>query len=169
LVELVVVMAIMVVVIGIVAPSFKNFLQGRNLSNEAQQFLSSTRYAMARAVGESVPVDLWLNQKQEKYGLGASGGYSETMTNGTWFSLDQDVKMTVYQSRTTMTRSNSWTLATGRQNRLPVIRFQPDGFISDSSPSRVIFKQGLTEIWIVENANHRRYEVQINHPRSTRN
>jgi type II secretion system protein H len=168
LVELVVVMAIMVVVIGIVAPAFKGFLQGRNLTNEAQQFLSSTRYAMGRAVGEGVPVGLWMDVKQGKYGLAASGGYTETQTNALEFKLDPDVQITASRASGPLTQSNSWTVVSTRRSWMPVIRFQPDGFISDDSPTRIVFKQGPTQITIGENASHTRYEVQSNQRKSAR-
>jgi Tfp pilus assembly protein FimT len=167
-VELVVVMAIMVSVIGLVAPAFKGFLAGRNLNNEAQRFLFFTRFGMSRAIGEGVPMDLRINVKQGWYAMAATGGYSETWTNETHFNLDKDVKMQVYPSQGTMTQSNSWTVMTGRRARSPVIRFQPDGFISDSSPARIVFQQGQTQILIRENDYHTRYEVQPTQTRTGR-
>jgi Tfp pilus assembly protein FimT len=176
LLELVVVMTIMLVVIGVEAPSFKGFLQSRNLANEAQRFLSFTHYGMGRAIGEGVPVDMVINVKQGWYSLAAAGGYTETRTNETYYYLDnervvskQDMQMMVYPSLGTMTQSNSWTQSAGHRNRLPVIRFQPDGFISDSSPARILFRQlPASEIWIVENPNRKRYEVQVSQFRTAR-
>ena len=66
LVELVVVMTLMVIAIGVAAPSFKGFLQGRNQEDEARRFLSLTRYGLSRAVAEGMPVDLWINVKQKQ-------------------------------------------------------------------------------------------------------
>jgi len=171
LVEMVVVMTIMVVVIGAVAPNLKGFLQGRNLTNEARRFWSLTHYGSSRAINEGTPVDLWIDLKRGTYGLAASGGYTETKTNAVNLTLDADVKMAIIASRGTLTQSNFWTpsMISRARGGLPVIRFQPDGTISDSSPQSVIFGQGTApQIWIVENANHTRYDIEFNHTKLVR-
>jgi len=172
LVELVIVMSLMVITVGVAAPSLKGFLKGRNLENEAEQFLSLTRYGSSRAVSEGLPMDLWINVKLNKYGMTAAGGYTETRTNATAlnFTLDEDVTVLVSQPPGVLTTvSNWWTPSTIRRGAMPVLRFQPDGFISDTSPKIVKFQQGTDpEIWIVENAQHTRYEIQLNHAKSSR-
>jgi len=168
---MVVVMTIMVVIIGTVAPNLKGFLQGRNLTNEARRFWSLTHYGSSRAINEGVPVDLWIDVKRGTYGLAASGGYTETKTNAVTMTLDADVKMAVSPSPGTLTQSNFWTPSALSRTRggLPVIRFQPDGFISDNSPQSVIFGQGTApQIWIAENPNHTRYEIEFNHAKLVR-
>jgi Tfp pilus assembly protein FimT len=171
LVELVVVMTIMVVVIAVAAPSFKAFLHGRNLEDEARRFLSLTRYGQSRAVSEGLPADLWMNPKIGQYGLATSGGYTETWTNPIYFALDNDVQMQpVPGSYLATTRSNFWTpLMLGNRGFVSVIHFQPDGFISDNSPQTIRFRQGTDpEIWVVENANHQRYDINLNPPQNVR-
>jgi Tfp pilus assembly protein FimT len=170
MVELVIVMTIMVIVVGVAAPSFKAFLQGSNLENEARRFLSLTRFGESRAVAEGLPMDLGINLKQNKYWLAATGGYTETKTNVSWFIADDNVQMLVSQSFTVLTQSNFWTPSAVRGISLPVIRFQPDGFISETSPQKIIFRQASgPEIWLVQNRDHLRYDLELNHPRSSRN
>lgn len=172
LVEMVVVMMIIVVVVGVVAPSLKRFLSGRNLNNEARRFLSVMHYASLRAVNEGVPVDLWMNVKKGQYGVAASGGYTETETNEMDFALDSGLQMMASPAPGTLTQSNWWTpQMTRSRGRLVVIRFQPDGFISDSSPQNVVFEDAAgtggraagSQVWVVENANHRSYDIDFNH------
>jgi prepilin-type N-terminal cleavage/methylation domain-containing protein len=172
LVELIVVMTILVVTVAVLAPSFKGFLRGRNLNNEARRFLSITHYGSQRAISESVPVDLWIDVKTGRYGLAASGGYTETKTNAVEYTMDKDLKMMASQPTGTLTMSNWWTpQATRSRGRLPIIRFQPDGFISETSPQNVVFADSAggnnktlgTQIWVVENPNHTRYELDLNH------
>jgi Tfp pilus assembly protein FimT len=168
---MVVVLTIMVVVIGTIAPNLKGFMQGRNLANEARRFWSLTHYGMARAVAEGVPVDLWMDVKRGTYGLAASGGYTETKTNAVTLTLDPDVKMAVSPPPGSLTQSNFWTPSTLAQARggLPVIRFQPDGSVSDTSPGSVIFGQGTApQVWVTENTNHTRYEIEFNHTKLVR-
>jgi Tfp pilus assembly protein FimT len=170
MVELVIVMTIMVIAIGVAAPSFKEFLRGRSQEDEARRFLSLTRYGLNRAVSEGLPVDLWINTKENKYGMAAARGYTETMTNVSNFIVDKDVQMMVSRAPDMLTtQSNFWTPSFGRRSGLPVLRFQPDGFISDISPQAIRFLQGeYPEIWIVENSNHMRYDIILNHAKVSR-
>ena len=170
LVELVVVMTIMAVVISVAAPSFKAFLHGRNLENEARRFLSLTRYGQSRAISEGLPADLWVNTKLGRYGMATSGGYTETATNPISFSLDGDVTMQIVSgSALATTRSNFWTPLPGSRVALNNIHFQPDGYISDSSPQTIRFIEGKDpEIWVVENTNRERYDLNLNPPQNGR-
>jgi type II secretion system protein H len=164
MVELVIVMTIMVVVVSVAAPSLKGFLKGRNLENEAQRFLALTRMGQSRAVSEGTPVDMWMNTKQGRYGLAAVGGFTETRTNEWSYNMDENVQMAASQPRGVLTTSNFWTLPSGRGNGYTTIRFQPDGFIGENSPRNVKFRQAQgPEIWIVENANRQRYDIEFNH------
>src|SRR5271163_3806543 len=81
LIELILVMTMMIIVVGVVFPSLKGFFHGRNLDNEARQFISLTRYGQSRAIAEGIPVELWINPGQARYGLQALSGYSESQTN----------------------------------------------------------------------------------------
>jgi Tfp pilus assembly protein FimT len=169
LIELVIVMSLMVIAVGVAAPTLKFFLRGRSHEDEARRFLTLTRYGSARAVDEGVPVDLWINLKQNTYGMAASRGYTETKTNLTKFVVDTNVQMQASQPPGMLTRSNFWTPFNTRRGTLVVLRFQPDGFISDTSPQIVKFTQGQDpEIWIVENTNHMRYDMELNHRKSGR-
>src|SRR5665213_4035887 len=93
LVELIVVMVMMLVVMAVIFPALKGFFRGRNLDNEARQFLSLTRYGQSRAVSEGIPVELWINPRQGSYGLQALSGYSETQTNPMAYNLDQNLQI----------------------------------------------------------------------------
>ncbi|MGA2557775.1 MAG: GspH/FimT family pseudopilin [Verrucomicrobiota bacterium] len=173
LVEMIIVLTIMVIAIGIAAPSFHAFMAGRNVDNEAQRFLSLTRFGSSRAIAEGLPVDLGINLKQNRYWLAACGGYTESHTNVVAFVLDKDVQMMVNPAPGTLTtQSNVWTPSVlFRGSGVPIIRFQPDGFISDTSPQIIKFRQPTgsdPETWIVQNADHRRYDLEPGHPRKGR-
>jgi Tfp pilus assembly protein FimT len=167
LVELILVMTMMIIVIGVIFPSLEGFFHGRNLDNEARQFLSLTRYGQSRAIAEGIPVELWINPGQETYGLQALSGYSESQTNPMVFAVDKTVQIALSAPPTVLTRSNQWTQPSGRAGALMKIRFQPDGFISDTSPENIFFRQGDGgEIWIAETPTHLRYEIHPGHPQS---
>jgi Tfp pilus assembly protein FimT len=164
LIELILVMTIMIMAVGVVFPSLKGFIHGRNLENEAGQFLSLTRYGQSRAIAEGTPVDLWINPVKAAYGLQSVSGYTETRTNPIVYQVDDSVQMTVSTPPSLLTRSNYWTLASAQIGAMTRIRFQPDGYISEHSPEFIYFRQpdSGAEIRIHENATHLRYEIQNN-------
>jgi hypothetical protein len=84
--------------------------------------------------------------------------------------VDKTVQIAFSAPPTALTRSNVWTQPSGRAGVLGKIRFQPDGFISDTSPENIFLReQGAGgEIWIAETPTHLRYEIQTGHPQSVR-
>jgi type II secretion system protein H len=171
LIELVLVMTVMVITIAVVFPSLKGFFHGRNVDNEARQFLSLTRYGQSRAISEGIPVELWINPKQASYGLQVLSGYTESKDNNPMvYNLDQTVHIAFSAPPTTLTRSNVWTQSSGRAGALTKIRFQPDGFISDTSPENIYFQSqdGGPQIWIAETPTHLRYELEPGQPVASR-
>ena len=170
LLELILVMTMMIIALAIVFPSLEGFFHGRNLENEARQFLSLTRYGQSRAIAEGIPVELWINPRQDTYGLQALSAYTESRTNPMVFAVDKTVQIAFSAPPTVLTRSNQWTQMSARAGALTKIRFQPDGFISDTSPENIFFRQQGAggEIWIAETPTHLRYEIQPGHPQSAR-
>ncbi len=164
LIELIVVMTMMVIVLGLVFPSLKGFFHGRVLENEAGRFLALTRYGQSRAISEGLPMELWVNSRLGTYGLQAQSGFTESQDGLISYPVDSDVEVSVSAppSIASLTRSNYWTQATPNATiALPTIRFQPDGFISESSPQTVFFREGADDlIRIVETPTHLRYEIQ---------
>jgi hypothetical protein len=44
-----------------------------------------------------------------------------------------------------------------------MIRFSPDGFIGETSPDRIVIREGdQYAIWIVQSPNRMNYEIQSN-------
>lgn len=170
LIELILVMTMMIMAIGVVFPSLKGFFHGRDLDNEARQFLSLTRFGQSRAIAEGIPVELWINPRQERYGLQALSGYSETRTDPMIYTLAQTVQISFSPPSSVLIRSNMWTQTSAQAGAVTKIRFQPDGFISDTSPENIFFRQKDTgaEMWIAETPTHLRYEIQAGHPQNAR-
>ena len=165
LIELILVMAMLAIVISVALPSLKSFFRGRNLDSEARRFLSLTRYGQSRAVSEGVPMVLWIDARQKTYGLQTQTGYADTDTNAVQFTLDKDLQVEALTPQVaSLTQSNMWTQSERPVGSLPMIRFQPDGFISETSPDQIVFRQGLDDpIWIAESANRLKYEIQASH------
>src|SRR5688572_19269233 len=75
LIELILVMALLVIVIGVTFPSLQKFFRGRTLESEGRRFLTLTRYAQSRAVAEGIPMTLWVDPLEGIYGLEAQKGF----------------------------------------------------------------------------------------------
>jgi type II secretory pathway pseudopilin PulG len=170
LVELILVMTMMIIALAVIFPSLEGFFHGRSLDSEARQFLSLTRYGQSRAIAEGIPVELWINPRLETYGLQALSGYTESRTNPLVFAVDKTVQISCSAPPTVLTRSNLWTQPSGRAGALAKIRFQPDGYISDTSPENIFFREqdGGGEIRIAETPAHLRYEIQPGQPQNVR-
>src|SRR5437773_996832 len=95
LIELILVMALLLIVVGVALPSLKSFFRGRNLDSEARRFLSLTRYGQSRAVSEGVPMVLWMDPRRGAYGLQQQAGYTDGDSNAVRFVLSEDTRVEV--------------------------------------------------------------------------
>jgi type II secretion system protein H len=166
LIELILVMTIIMIVVGVAAPNLKGFFKGRNLDNDARQFLSLTRLGQSRAITEGIPVELWINSQAGSFGLQALSGYSETQTNPVIYNVDKTVAISCSKPSAVLVHSNYWTPAQAQFGLTTKIRFQPDGFISDNSPQDIYFTQDDgSGVWIEETPSHTRYDIQTGKPK----
>jgi type II secretion system protein H len=163
LIELILVMALLVIVIAVAAPSLSRFMRGRTLDSEARRFVSLTRYGQSRAVSEGVPVVLWINTRQGSYGLRQEAGYSEQDAKAVDFLLGKDLRLEVASLPAQL-----GPLAQARATRqtdpnTPMLRFPPDGFIDETSPQSVVLRdQSGESIWITQSRNRLNYEIHTN-------
>jgi type II secretion system protein H len=164
LIELILVMTIMLIIVGVAAPSLKGFFRGRNLDNEAVRFLALTRFGQSRAINEGVPVELWVNAKAGSYGLEALSGYAETPTKPLTYTLDSTVQIALSVPSSVMTHSNYWSQTKSQSGPVTRIRFQPDGFISDASPANIYLRGADSQIWIAEAPTHLEYDIKTGQP-----
>lgn len=171
LIELILVMALLTVVLAVSGPSLSRFFKGRNLDSEARRFMSLTRAAQSRAVSEGVPMVLWLETKERAYGLNADKSYVEADPKAEQFTVDQTLEVEVRHSAEAVTASQvsvfkNEQLDTGG---LYTLRFNPDGFVSLSSPEAVVFRQKDNgELWVAQSRNRLNYEIQPGKPLANR-
>jgi Tfp pilus assembly protein FimT len=161
-------MTILLVVMAVAFPSLRGFFRGRNLDSEARRILALTRYGQSRAVAEGVPVVLWIDSKQRTYGLEAAAGYLDEDQNAVEFELDENLRLEAIVPVLTTT-SGQWNEPAPTAGSLPMIRFQPDGFISLSSPEQIVLtERDNHSIGIVQSSNRLTYEIQASYTQSTR-
>ena len=145
-------MAMLAIVIAVAAPSLSRFFKGRTLDSEARRFYSLTRYAQSRAASEGVPMNLWIDTANRTYGLEREPGYAEIDENAVSYEIAGDLEMEVENSLLRSTPSTTL--------RLPMIRFLPDGSISEQSVISVVFHQGEENaLWITQARNGLNYEI----------
>ena len=163
LIELILVMAIMLVVLAVASPALSNFFRGRTLDSEARKILAMTRYGQERAVAEGIPVVFWMDVKRSTYGLRQETGYSEQDSKAVEYDLAKDLKFNVTDTPNPVGRATF-----NKQNRntdanLPMLRFQPDGFIDETSPLSIGIQENSGEsVWITKSRNQLNYEIQTN-------
>jgi Tfp pilus assembly protein FimT len=143
LIELILVMALMVTVLGLLAPSLSRFFRGRTLDSEARRMVSLTRYGQARAVSEGIPMLMWIDTVRQAYGLEAEYSYTANDDKAVDYALDRDLGVEAQFVRRRTAESGMV-----RQDRrfgasVVQIRFQPDGFIGEQSPD--LLRYGLRE------------------------
>ena len=163
LIELILVMAMLLIVLAVAFPSLKGFFHGRNLDSEARRFLSLTHYGQSRAVSEGVPMVLWIDARRGSYGLQMQAGYADVDPKAVEVQLGEGLQMEALAPVATGTRARTTAAAPSGAGlgRLPMIRFTPDGFLGDSSPARVLIRQGTEEtIGIVASTNRLNYEIE---------
>jgi type II secretion system protein H len=167
LIELILVMALLAIVLAISAPSLSRFFKSRSLDNEAQRFMALTRAAQSRAVSEGVPMVLWFDTKQGNYGLNADKSFVEDDPKAEQFTVDETLEMDLRLSPDAVAASQATQFKNEKQTTsgLYMLRFNPDGFISLSSPEVVIFRQGDNgELWVAQSRNRLNYEIQASQP-----
>lgn len=168
LIELILVMTLLTVVASLTAPQLANFFKGRGLDSEARRFLSLSRHAQSRAAGEGMPMVLWLDEKQRKYGLERQSGFERyDDEKAIEYDLGKDIEIEVERLGMTMFRApasrSSRESSRPVMGNLPAIVFTPDGFIGMSSPESVVFREGEKDrvrVGLSRNGLH--YEIQTN-------
>lgn len=141
LIELIIVMAMLVTVIAVTFPTLQRFFRGRTLESETRRFLTLTRYAESRAVGEGIPMVVWIDANNRSYGLEAQAGFLEKDDKAVSYELDERVEMEIDSQA-----ANRAMLRLEQQRRRPIrigatseITFMPDGSIDVMSVETVRF------------------------------
>jgi Tfp pilus assembly protein FimT len=158
--ELLLVLALLAMAVALAAPALSRFYRGRALDSEARRLLALTRYAQSRAVAEGVPMVVWFKPEEAAYGLQAeAGGTAEAESKSVRYELDPALSMEPASGG-----ASPWKLATQIGSGHAVMRFTPDGYISDTSPEWVEIRVARTDtadaVRLALDENHLRYELQ---------
>jgi len=171
LIELILVMALLAIVLAISVPALSRFFHSRGLDNEGRRFLALTRAAQSRAVSEGVPMVVWFDTKQHAYGLNADKSFVEEDPKAKQFTVEDTVEIEVRYSAdaTAAAEVSQFKNEKPTAGGLYTLHFNPDGFVSPSSPEIVVFRQKDNgELWVAQSRNRLNYEIQAGRQIATR-
>ena len=166
LVELIIVMTLLVVVVSVAAPSLAGFFRGRAVEAEARRMLSLTRLGQSRAASEGVPMVLWVDTTEKKYGLEEDSSFTDNDTRAVEYGIDGNVTVEIGATDTTRSAFTANTLfgslqSSSKHASLPQIRFQPDGTIDDVSRETFrLMDRDSGSLWLTISSNRMNYEIQ---------
>lgn len=155
-------LALLAICAAFIAASLGGFFRGRAVSFEARRMLSLAHYGQSRAIAEGVPVVLWVNPKTSTYGLAVQSSFN---------TPDDDPHPVTYTAESSLTLeapvaadadpSEQDDEKLGLPEDLVAIRFNPDGFIDESSVHKITVRQGDgPALDLVETETRRGYEIR---------
>jgi type II secretion system protein H len=152
LIELILVLALLVIITSIAAPAMANFIRGRAMDSEARRMIALMHAAQSRAVSEGLPMVLWVDEKQNAYGMQAETSGQNGDAKAENLSVDSTLQIAVLNAG--MTTPTTF-------NNLPAIRFLADGTVDENSPQtlQLTDSAGFSR-WLVETRNHTGYEIR---------
>jgi type II secretion system protein H len=152
LIELILVLALLVIITSLVTPAMSNFIRGRALDSEARRLFALMHAGQSRAVSEGLPVMLWVDEKQNAYGLEEETPLPGGDPKAENLTVDENVQIAVL---------NVGAAALTTIRNLPAIRFLADGTIDESSPQtlRLTDAKGHA-LWLIEARNRMGYEIR---------
>ncbi|MGH7977068.1 MAG: GspH/FimT family pseudopilin [Limisphaerales bacterium] len=151
LIELILVMALIIVAVSLVAPRMSGFMRGRALDSEARQLFALIHEGQSRAVSEGMPMVLWVDEKQNAYGLEEETPGKNGDPEAENLTVNENLQLAVVSA-------GSSALTTF--HNLPAIRFLPDGTIDENSPQKLRLTDGTSSLWLIESRNRMSYEIQ---------
>jgi type II secretion system protein H len=152
LIELILVMTLLVIFISIAAPRLSGFIRGQALSSEARRLLALTHAGQSRAVSEGMPIMVWVNEKENSYGIEEESPPKNGDARAEQFTIDEHLQIAVL---------NVGASVPTTIKHLPAIRFLADGTVDENSPQtlRLIDADGGA-LWLVEARNRVGYEIR---------
>jgi prepilin-type N-terminal cleavage/methylation domain-containing protein len=161
LVEMILVMALLVVAVSFIAPHLSGFFRGRTLKSEGNQIISLMHAGQSRAVSAGVPMVLWFDPKEQKYGLEEEPGYADKDPDAVEFKLNENLKIEVPEDDPSVAvQAGSSTGADTARAGLPQINFLPDGSIAETSPRTIkITDQDGPTLSLTQTRDRNQYEI----------
>jgi prepilin-type N-terminal cleavage/methylation domain-containing protein len=143
LIELIFVLALLAICAAFIAASMGGFFRGRALNFEARRMLSLAHYGQSRAVAEGVPMVLWVNPKDSTYGLAVQSSFNtpENDPKPVTYTVEASLSLEApVADAADVSEQDDEKL--GLPEDVVAIRFNPDGFVDESSVHKITIRQG---------------------------
>ncbi|HEX4265090.1 MAG TPA: GspH/FimT family pseudopilin [Verrucomicrobiae bacterium] len=162
LIEMILVLALLVIAVSFVAPHLSGFFRGRTLNSEAKQIVALMHEGQSRAVSGGVPMVLWFDAKEQKYGLEEEPGYNDKDPDAVEFKLNENLQIEIPDDDPSTTVSADTTTSTDSARAgLPQISFLPDGTIAETSPQtiKVVDPDTNKTLSLTQTRDRNQYEI----------
>jgi prepilin-type N-terminal cleavage/methylation domain-containing protein len=161
LIELILVMALLVIGVSFITPQLGGFFRGRTMQSEARQIIALSHNAQSRAVSGGVPIILWVDAENKKYGIEEEPGYNDKDPNAVSFDVNENLKVEIPQDDPS--QAQLMAQSDNPHMNLPKITFLPDGTIGDGSPKtiQIVDDNGPT-LSVTQARDHNQYEIGTN-------
>jgi len=161
LIEMILVMALLVVAVSFVAPQLSGFFRGRTLKSEGRQIVALMHQGQSRAVSGGVPMVLWFDPKEQKYGLEEEPGYTDKDPDAVEFKLDDNLQLEIPEDDPSASSQLTTTSTDTARAGLPQINFLPDGTIAETSPPtvRIVDRSGGATLSLTQTRDRNQYEL----------
>lgn len=161
LIELILVLALLVIITSIAVPAMARFIRGRALGSEARQLMALMHMAQSRAVSEGMPMMLWVDQKNDQYGVAAettSGPNGDPEAEN--LQVDSTLQISVVNVVPGAAGGSGAAISPTTFHNLPAIRFLPDGTVDENSPQALtLVDTDGRSVSVVEKQSHSGYEI----------
>lgn len=128
LVELILVMAVLVTILAIVAPSVSRSMRDHNLSQQAARLQALTEYSRDEAASLGVPVVVWVDPDTRRFGVDVKTGYTASTVRTKEYTLPADLSFDpVAGAQASKTAGHGFEVA----------EFAPDGTLDPASAATV--------------------------------
>ena len=128
LVELVLVMALLVVMLAVAAPSLGRSMRARNLDQQSARLLSLTEYARDEATSQGIPMLVWVDPDTRRFGVDAHAGYTANGFRTKEYILPEDLAFDpIDGAQASKTQGHGFDVA----------EFAPDGTLDPASVATI--------------------------------
>lgn len=128
LVELVLVMALLVVMLAVAAPSLGRSFRQRNLDQQAVRLLALTEYARDEAASQGIPMIVWIDPDSRRFGVDTHTGYTANAARIKEYLLPADVTFDpIDGAQASKTEGHGFDVA----------EFTPDGTLDPASAATI--------------------------------
>lgn len=146
MIELLIVMALLTMVMALSLPRLSRFMGGRALTEETRRFIALSRYARSQAITLGVPMQLWLDAENGRYGLSPLSGYEDADDRPVTFGLGEDLRLQLLDGL-------------ADKSGMAYLTYWPDGRLDESGPQRILIWKGDEEVVLITRSG-RDFEVR---------